>query len=126
MSFVENIADYGKLIDGTDFTLFADCAKEMREVVSERVEERLKEIPVCFKLAGAVDASRNLGVMKTMLDGTVKIAFNLKFIDETADAKIVICLFVKAGEKIYFLDNGLTLESVSGISYNTVLEQGKQ
>ena len=87
MAFVENIADYGKLIDGTDFTLFADCAKEMREVVSERVEERLKEIPVCFKLAGAVDASRNLGVMKTMLDGTVKIAFNLKFIDETADAK---------------------------------------
>lgn len=45
--------------------------------------------------------------------------------DETADAKIVICLFVKAGEKICFLDNGLTLESVSGISYNTVLEQGK-
>ena len=45
--------------------------------------------------------------------------------DETADTKIVICLFVKAGEKICFLDNGLTLESVSGISYNTVLEQVK-
>ena len=45
--------------------------------------------------------------------------------DETADTKIVICLFVKAGEKICFLDNDLTLESVSGISYNTVLEQVK-
>lgn len=87
MAFVENVADYGKLIEGTDFNLFADCAKEMREVVSEKVNERLKEIPVCFKLAGAVDVNRNLGAMKSMLDSTVKIAFNLKFIDESADFK---------------------------------------
>lgn len=87
MAFIENVADYGKLIEGTDFNLFADCAKEMREVVSEKVEERLKEIPVCFKLAGAVDVSRGLGVMKAMLDSTVKIAFNLKYTDENADLK---------------------------------------
>ena len=87
MAFIENVADYGKLIDGTDLNLFADCAKEMREVVSEKVEERLKEIPVCFKLAGAVDVSRGLGVMKAMLDSTVKIAFNLKYVDENADLK---------------------------------------
>lgn len=87
MAFVENVADYGKLIEGTDFNLFADCAKEMREVVSEKVNERLKEIPVCFKLAGAVDVNRKLGAMKSMLDSTVKIAFNLKFIDESADFK---------------------------------------
>jgi hypothetical protein len=87
MRFVENIADYGKLIEGTDFNLFADCAKEMREVVLQRAEERLKEVPTCFKLAGAVDSGRQLGVTRTMLDCTVKIAFNLKFVDCNADVK---------------------------------------
>ncbi|MBQ4099282.1 MAG: hypothetical protein IJC87_04085 [Clostridia bacterium] len=87
MKFIENVADFGKLIDGADFTLFADCAKEMRDVVLEKAEDRLKEVPVCFKLAGAVDKSKNLGVMKSMLDSTVKIAFNLKFIDENANLK---------------------------------------
>jgi hypothetical protein len=85
MSFVENIADYGKLIEGTDFNLFADCAKEMRDVVCERADEKLKDVPICFKLAGAVDSGRNLKVTKALLDCTVKIAFNLKFIDETAN-----------------------------------------
>ena len=87
MLFVENIADYGKLVEGTDFNLFASCAKEMREVVCERADEKLKEVPVCFKLAGAVDSGRNLKVTKSLLDCTVKIAFNLKFIDATADNK---------------------------------------
>ena len=87
MRFVENIADYGKLVEGTDFNLFADCAKEMREVVLARAEERLKEVPVCFKLAGAIDSAKGLGVTKSMLDATVKIAFNLKFIDTQADLK---------------------------------------
>lgn len=85
MNFVENIADYGKLIEGTDFNLFADCAKEMRDVVCERADEKLKDVPICFKLAGAVDSGRNLKVTKALLDCTVKIAFNLKFIDETAN-----------------------------------------
>ena len=87
MTFIENVADYGKLVDGTDFNLFADCAKEMREVICQRAEERLKDVPVCFKLAGAVDSTRGLGVTKSMLDATVKIAFNLKFIDANADLK---------------------------------------
>ena len=87
MKFVENVADFGKLIEGTDFTLFADCVKEMRDVILEKAEERLKDVPVCFKLAGAVDKSKNLGVMKSMLDLTVKIAFNLKYIDEKVDLK---------------------------------------
>lgn len=87
MLFVENIADYGKLVEGTDFNLFASCAKEMREVLRFKAEERLKEVPISFKLAGAVDANRKLGVMKALLDSTVKIAFNLKFLDENADLK---------------------------------------
>ncbi|MBQ7373673.1 MAG: hypothetical protein IJW64_03830 [Clostridia bacterium] len=87
MKFVENVADFGKLVDGADFTLFADCAKEMKDVVLEKAEERLKEVSVCFKLAGAVDKSKNLGVLKSMLDLTVKIAFNLKLIDEKANLK---------------------------------------
>ena len=87
MTFVENVADYGKLVEGTDFNLFADCAKEMREVILGRAEERLKDVPVCFKLAGALDSARGLGVTKSMLDATVKISFNLKFIDASADLK---------------------------------------
>ena len=87
MTFVENVADYGKLVEGTDFNLFADCAKEMREVVLSRAEERLKDVPVCFKLSGAIDSAKGLGVTKSMLDATVKIAFNLKFIDAQADLK---------------------------------------
>ncbi|MBR2336522.1 MAG: hypothetical protein IKA61_01060 [Clostridia bacterium] len=87
MTFVENVTDYGKLVEGTDFSFFADCAKEMREVICQKAEERLKDVPVCFKLAGAVDSARGLGVTKSMLDATVKIAFNLKFIDPNADLK---------------------------------------
>lgn len=87
MRFIENVADYGKLVEGTDFNLFADCAKEMREVILTRAEERLKEVPVCFKLAGALDSARGLGVTKSMLDATVKISFNLKFIDPSANLK---------------------------------------
>ena len=87
MTFIENVADYGKLVEGTDFNLFADCAKEMREVVCARAEERLKDVPVCFKLAGAIDSAKGLGVTKSMLDATVKIAFNLKFVDPQADLK---------------------------------------
>ena len=87
MTFVENVADYGKMIEGSDFNLFADCAKEMREVMCQRAEERLKEVPVCFKLSGAIDSAKGLSVTKSMLDATVKIAFNLKFIDPNADLK---------------------------------------
>ena len=87
MRFIENIADHGKLVEGTDFNLFADCAKEMRDVVCERADERLKEVPVSFKLAGAVDSSKKAGITKALLDYTVKIAFNLKFTDPTADVK---------------------------------------
>ena len=87
MKFIENVADYGKLVEGTDFNLFSDCAKEMREVICSKAEERLKDVPVCFKLAGALDSARGLGVTKSMLDATVKIAFNLKFIDSQADLK---------------------------------------
>ena len=87
MRFIENIADYGKLVEGTDFNLFADCAKEMREVVCEKADERLKNVPISFQLAGAVDSSRKLGVTKMLLDCTVKIAFNLKYTDPNADVK---------------------------------------
>ena len=87
MTFVENVADYGKMIEGSDFNLFADCAKEMREVMCQRAEERLKEVPVCFKLSGAIDSATGLSVTKSMLDATLKIAFNLKFIDPNADLK---------------------------------------
>ncbi len=87
MTFVENVADYGKLVEGTDFNLFADCAKEMRQVVCAKAEERLKEVPVCFKLSGAIDSAKGLGVTKSMLDATIKIAFNLKFIDVNANLK---------------------------------------
>ena len=87
MKFIENVADYGKLVEGTDFNLFSDCAKEMREVICNKAEERLKDVPICFKLSGALDSARGLGVTKSMLDATVKIAFNLKFIDAQADLK---------------------------------------
>ena len=87
MRFTENIADYGKLIEGADYTLFAGCVKDMSDRLCERADECLKTVPVCFKLAGAVDSSRGTTSMRVLLDNTVKIAFNLKFIDEKADVK---------------------------------------
>ena len=38
-------------------------------------------------MSGAIDSAKGLGVTKSMLDATVKIAFNLKFIDAQADLK---------------------------------------
>lgn len=87
MRFTENIADYGKLIEGADYTLFAGCVKDMSDRLCERADECLKTVPVCFKLAGAVDSSRGTNSMRVLLDNTVKIAFNLKLIDEKADVK---------------------------------------
>ncbi len=85
--FIENIADYGKLVEGADYTLFAGCVKDMSDRLTERADERLKTVPVCFKLAGAVDSSKGSSSMRVLLDNTVKIVFNLKFIDERADLK---------------------------------------
>lgn len=45
--------------------------------------------------------------------------------EETANTKIVMCLFIKVGERICFLDDGMTLDGVSGVSYNSVLERTK-
>ena len=72
MNFIENIAG---------------CVKDMSDRLLSEAEERLKIIPICFKLAGAVDASKNTSSMRALLDCTVKIAFNLKLIDPSADVK---------------------------------------
>lgn len=87
MRFIENISDYGKLVEGTDYTLFADCVKDMSDRLVSRAEEQLKEVPVCFKLVGAVDSGKNSGLTKLLLDYTIKIAFNLKLIDPSANVK---------------------------------------
>ncbi len=87
MSFIENIADYGKFIEGADYTLFAGCVKDMSDRIAEMADERLKTVPVCFKLAGAVDSSKGTTSMRVLLDNTVKIAFNMKLIDEKVDIK---------------------------------------
>ena len=87
MNFIENIADYGKLHEGADYTLFAGCVKDMSDRLLSEAGERLKIIPICFKLAGAVDVSKNTSSMRALLDCTVKIAFNLKLIDPSADVK---------------------------------------
>lgn len=87
MRFIENISDYGKLLEGADYTLFAGCIKDMSDKLTERADEKLKIVPVCFKLAGAMDAAKGTSSMRVLLDNTVKIAFNLKFIDPEADLK---------------------------------------
>lgn len=88
MKFVENIADYGKLIDGTNFEFFAGCVSDMSDKLAEKADEKLKEIPICFKMSGALDSGKNvIGVTKTLLDVVVKISFNLKLIDAGADIK---------------------------------------
>ena len=49
--------------------------------------------------------------------------FDIKLKGITAsltDTKIVFCAFVKIGEKVYYLDNKTTSESLTGFSYNEV------
>lgn len=87
MALIETIADYGKLVDGMDFTLFAGCGKEMREKLGEKADERLEEIPICIKLSAAVDSGRDSGVTKALLDNTARVAFCLKYLDEEQDRK---------------------------------------
>ena len=87
MRFIENITDYGKLIEGTDITFFADCVKDMRDKLAEKAEERLKEVSLCFKLSGAVDSGREVGATKALLDHIIKIAFNLKLLNGNSDVK---------------------------------------
>ena len=40
---------------------------------------------------------------------------------ENTNIQIVLCLYVKDGEKLYFLDDGKVLESVTGISYDEAM-----
>lgn len=87
MYFIENTGSYGKLLEGTDFNLFADCVKDMRDMLSEKADERLKIIPICFKMSAAVDSAHSLGATKILSDDIIKIAFYLKLLDESADIK---------------------------------------
>ncbi len=87
MKFIENIADYGKLYDGTNLIFFANTAYDIRQKLCEKAETRLKEIPVAFKLSAAIDSGKNVGITKKMLDETSKIAFNCKLVCEGADIK---------------------------------------
>ena len=87
MDFIETIADYGKLVDGMDFSLFAGCGKEMRDKIGEKADERLTDIPVCIKLSAAVDSGRNTGVTKALLDDTARIAFLFKYLRPEGEEK---------------------------------------
>ncbi len=87
MEFIESLSTYGKLVDGTDFTLFANCSKEMRDKLAEMANEKLAVVPYCVKVAGALDSTKNFGITKAIHDLSVKICFNLKLIDENADIK---------------------------------------
>lgn len=40
---------------------------------------------------------------------------------EHMDSRIIFCAYVKAGDKVYYLDNNATSEAVTGFSYNEVL-----
>ena len=82
LTFIENITDYGKLLDGTDLTLFASSAGSIREKLVEKADERLKEVPIAFKLSAALDSGKNLGVSKSLLSATAKIAFNFRLLGE--------------------------------------------
>ncbi|HBF86620.1 MAG TPA: hypothetical protein DDW54_02965 [Clostridiales bacterium] len=87
MIFIENIADYGKLIEGTDLTLFTDCSKEMREKLIEASEDRMSAVPACIKIAAALDSGKDFGLTKAIFENSVRICFNLKLIDEKSDVK---------------------------------------
>lgn len=41
---------------------------------------------------------------------------------EFFDSKIVFCVYVRAGERVYYLDNHQTCEALTGISYNEILK----
>ena len=85
MNFIENIADHGKLIEGTDLTLFTDCSKEMREKLIEASEDKVSVVPACVKISAALDGGKNFGLTKAIFDNSAKICFNLKLLDEKAD-----------------------------------------
>ena len=42
---------------------------------------------------------------------------------KNSDRRIVFCLYAKEGESVLFLDGGATLEAVTGISYQEILNR---
>ncbi len=87
MNFLEGVFDYGKLVDGVDYNFFADCVRDMSDRLVSSADEALKTLPVAFKLVGAIDSGRKIGVTRALIDCSVKIAFNFKIIEPTANVK---------------------------------------
>ncbi len=85
--FIEDIADYGKLYDGTNLTFFANSADDIKQRLCEKADARLKELPIAFKLSAAIDSGKGIGITKKMLDETVKILFNCKLLSAKSDIK---------------------------------------
>ncbi len=109
LTFIENIADYGKLLDGTDLTLFAGSTGSIREKLVEKADEKLKEVPIAFKLSAAIDSERNLGISKALLANTAKIAFNFKLLgnDEIGDNAAVMASLKSV--YVYLSSHGVAL-----------------
>lgn len=87
MRFIENIVDFGKLIDGTDLTFFAGGSTEILSKLNEKAEERLKEIPTAFKLLSAVDSAKDIGVSSALFTFTAKILFSFNLLSQNSEEK---------------------------------------
>ncbi|MBO4323570.1 MAG: hypothetical protein J5836_02795 [Clostridia bacterium] len=87
LTFIEDLASYGKLLEGADLALFADSVGEIRTKLSEKAEDRLKQVPIAFKLTAAIDSAKNTDITSALLGVTAKIALNFKLIGGSDDYK---------------------------------------
>ena len=77
--------------------------------------------PITNRENGTLDSKK---VFVTNADSIALSCFGMRvcgITEETSDAKIAFCAYIKDGDKLFYLDDGMTVTSVTMKSYNEIM-----
>ena len=86
---ISSLCRYGTVFDGIDIKLFADCNYEMRSRLNELCQDALKKLPIICQLTGVIDIKQDKRLTKFLLDGLIKLGFNLCSLEGSPDMAVI-------------------------------------
>ena len=101
-------------------------------MINKEAIAEYKEWTGDFELGFLATVNKTEGEITPNLDETNVFCNTLSLVNNYADIKVngipsdkgdvnvIFCLYVIDGDKLYYLDNGETKTSISGVSYNSV------
>ncbi|HBJ97690.1 MAG TPA: hypothetical protein DDY82_01280 [Clostridiales bacterium] len=76
-TLIAGIVKYGTVFQNIDITLFADCNYEMRNKLGEIVKDELNKVPYAVLLSAVIDKKHDRKITKEILNGLIKLGYNL-------------------------------------------------